>query len=163
MKITAIDVTVWPGVCTHIPGDSPQRDAFKAWYLKNPAISAAADEAPPPAMTAAYARRSALQCMRKCEEATTEAGWAQAQQLAWWRDIDVWSELLPYWDRVLQNINDPAHELYNIVKSLISMIGGLGQHKLSAKRRAFYRGLGQTTKGSKPPWNNGIPNQVRPY
>jgi hypothetical protein len=161
MKISAIDVTVWPGACKHIAGDSPQRDAFKTWYLKNPAISAAADGAPPQLMTKAFAHKSALKCMLACHPRASEGAWEKAQAIAWWRDMDVWSELLPYWDRVLQNINDPAHELFNIVKSLISMIGGLGQHKLSAKRRAFSRGLGQTTKGSKPPWTNGIPNQVR--
>ena len=161
MKIKAIDVTVWPGACKHTPADSTQRSAFKTWYLKNPLIGAAADGVPARPMTKEFARRSALQCMQACQHATTETAWAEQQQNAWWREIDEWSELLPYWDRVLQNINDPAHEIFNMIKSLISMIGGFGQHKLTAKRRAFSRSLGQTTKGSKPPWTNGIPNQVR--
>jgi hypothetical protein len=163
LQVKAIDVTVWPAACKHTPADSLQRANFKKWYLKSPHIKAVVAEGQVAArgMTNAFATRSALKCMRECEAAgTNDAARKQLMQQSYWKEIDVWSELLGYWDRVVQNINDPAHELYNMVKSLISMVGDVGAHKLSAKRRAFSRGLGQTIKGVKPPWNNTKKNQV---
>ena len=151
VQIKAVDVTVWPAACTHTPKDSEQRKAFKKWYLKNPAIASHGDADQAAPMTKAFSHRASLNCMRACAAAPNETQRRAVQQQAYWREVDIWSELLPYWDRVVQNLNDPAHEVYNIVKSLISTIGNLGTHKLSAKRRAFCRGLDQTAKETRAP------------
>jgi hypothetical protein len=161
LKIKKINVTVWPTACKHTPLNSKQRKAFKKWYLKNPDISAAADGTPAKEMTKAFALKNAVKCMKACRDAgTNESAWAAIQQKAYWREVDVWSELLSYWDRVVQNINDPAHEIFNMIKSLIGTIGNLGSQKLNASRRAFCRALKQTKKGMKPPWTNNAQNQV---
>jgi hypothetical protein len=167
-RIGSLDVTVWPGACKHItPSDSAAgvaaRRAFKGWYAKSPVIAALADGVSARPMTKAFAERASLDCMRACEAANgNEAAIKLIMQGSYWKEVDIWSELLPYWDRVLQNVNDPAHEIYNIVKSLIGIIGNLGSHKLSTKRRAFLRGQDQIKKGEKVPWHNTNPNQVPP-
>ena len=167
-RIGSLDVTVWPGACKHInPSNSAAgvaaRRAFKGWYVKSPVIAALADGVSARPMTKEFAERASLDCMRACEAANgNEAAIKLIMQGSYWKEVDIWSELLPYWDRVLQNVNDPAHEIYNIVKSLIGVIGNLGSHKLSTKRRAFLRGQDQIKKGEKIPWHNTTPNQVPP-
>jgi hypothetical protein len=166
LKVPSLDVTVWPGACKHImPPNSTERaaarGAFQRWYEKSPAIGALADGESARPMTKAFAHRASLECMRACEAAEgNESAIKVLMQNAYWKEVDIWSELLPYWDRVLQNINDPAHEIYNILKSLIGTIGNLGSHKLSTKRRAFLRGQEQLRKGQKITWHNTAKNQV---
>ena len=163
-KIKATSGTCWPGACKHIfvaQGEfAPQRAAFKRWYAKNPSISAAADGVQARDMSKAFAHRQSLQCMAACQAAgNNESAIKVLQQQYYWKEVDVWSELLDYWGRVEQNINDPAHEIYNMVKALLATIGNIGHHKINAKRRAFSRGLGQTVKRKKAPWQNNVQNQ----
>ena len=140
-RIGCLNTTVWVSAIKCTEHGSTQRAAFKQWYEKNPDLAAHADMSKPARVTKAFALRKSLRCMQDCVEARNESHIKEILQKAYWREVDIWSELLPYWDRILQNINDPAHEIANMVKQLILYIGNDGAGQMKKGRAAVARGL----------------------
>jgi hypothetical protein len=78
-----------------------------------------------------------------------QAGLSKDQlQLETHHGVSVYVELLPYWDMVLQVVNDPAHEIGNIAKHIIGLLGNKsGPGRFNAKRRKYATAIQRSRLG----------------
>ena len=51
--------------------------------------------------------------------------------------VDIFTKQLEYMNKVVQNINDPMHEIANTVKDILNLLMNEGSMKYSDKRRQF--------------------------
>jgi hypothetical protein len=72
--------------------------------------------------------------------------------------VDIFTKLLRYWNKAVQNIFDPAHNVSNTMKDVYKWVG---RHDgiFNAKRKAFSRALGRTADKTTPAWANKTKNK----
>ena len=166
VKITQLSLTVMPGACSHLPLADKRRKQFQAIYASAPAVADMIEAAAPVTFTKTTALRAGKNCAARCAAAGTGRGSKAAKDTimmeSWFKDIDVWSEWLDYFNKSKQNIIDPAHEIANLVLHTISSIGNLQRQILNAKRRAFARQCKQLADKQHPPWqcSDGVKSMV---
>jgi hypothetical protein len=153
LKIPELNLTVVPGACSCLPPGAELRAHWADVYRKFPALVAMCKPTAPKDFTKAAAQKYGLACEARTAAARTVKDREEVEKDSWFRGVDIWSQHLAYWDRIKQNINDPAHELANVVTHIISMIGNLKRQELNAKRRNFAQQCEQVVAGDKVKWH----------
>ena len=128
--------TYYPGFCTFLPLQHPVRDDFAVEFADIPVLADKHTVRRPNKMN----HNAALASGRRVLNQVLTA--AELQMEAY-HGVDVYSILLNYWDKIVQIVNDPMHEIVNSMKDIFRLIGSFGQMKFSEKRRELEKRLGR--------------------
>lgn len=55
--------------------------------------------------------------------------------------VDIYTKELDYMDKVVQNVNDPMHEIANTIKDILNLLMNEGSMKYTDARRTFEQGF----------------------
>jgi hypothetical protein len=156
IRIAELNLVVMPGACSCLkdcPRGAALRKAYAAVYANFPALAGMIKPRAPKHFTKFTSLKFGETCAARCAAPRKGETKEDIEMDSWFRGVDIWSSNLAYWDRIRQNINDPAHELANLVMHIISMIGNLERQKFNPKRRAFAKQCNQVQDKKRPKWH----------